>query len=250
MLSIIVGAQFFCGMSSITSASRMMYAFSRDRAVPGHQLWRQAERRARAVHGRDRDRGARVPLRVPGVLRHQRRRRVRRGHVDRDDRPLHRVRDPDLPAAAPRRRWEPGEWNLGKHYKWIGIVACLWVVFISILFMAPLSPAGIPWNSELHVAVGQLRADRGARDAAARRRAGGWSRPGSGSRARSRRARRRSSRGSRRSTSRRAGPGAVLGVGSSRIPDRREPARAGSLHEGGPRADARRAARRRRRSTP
>ncbi len=26
-------------------------------------------------------------------------------------------------------------------------MACLWVVFISILFMAPLSPAGIPWNS-------------------------------------------------------------------------------------------------------
>ena len=44
--------------------------------------------------------------------------------------------------------WEPGEWNLGKHYKWIGIVACLWVVFIAILFMAPLSPAGIPWNDE------------------------------------------------------------------------------------------------------
>src|SRR5690349_8323978 len=41
MLFICVGAQFYCGMSSITSASRMMYAFSRDRAVPGHQLWRQ-----------------------------------------------------------------------------------------------------------------------------------------------------------------------------------------------------------------
>src|SRR6478752_1447853 len=31
--------QFFCGGSGLTSASRMMYAFSRDRAVPGHQLW-------------------------------------------------------------------------------------------------------------------------------------------------------------------------------------------------------------------
>ena len=40
VLFICVGAQFYCGMSSITSASRMMYAFSRDRAVPGHQLWR------------------------------------------------------------------------------------------------------------------------------------------------------------------------------------------------------------------
>src|SRR5437588_354595 len=41
MLFITVGAQFYCGMSSITSASRMMYAFSRDRATPGHQLWRR-----------------------------------------------------------------------------------------------------------------------------------------------------------------------------------------------------------------
>src|SRR6266700_3400818 len=49
MLFITVGAQFYCGMSSITSASRMMYAFSRDRAVPGHQLWRRLNREP--VHG-------------------------------------------------------------------------------------------------------------------------------------------------------------------------------------------------------
>ena len=35
VLFICVGAQFYCGMSSITSASRMMYAFSRDGAVSG-----------------------------------------------------------------------------------------------------------------------------------------------------------------------------------------------------------------------
>ena len=44
VLFICVGAQFYCGMSSITSASRMMYAFSRDGAVPGHQLWRRLNR--------------------------------------------------------------------------------------------------------------------------------------------------------------------------------------------------------------
>ena len=35
MLFITVGAQLYCGMSSITSASRMMYAFSRDRPCRG-----------------------------------------------------------------------------------------------------------------------------------------------------------------------------------------------------------------------
>jgi hypothetical protein len=44
--------------------------------------------------------------------------------------------------------WEPGEWTLGKHYRWIGTVACLWVGFIAILFIMPVSPAGIPWNDD------------------------------------------------------------------------------------------------------
>ena len=34
LLLIAVVAQFFCGTASVTSASRMMFAFSRDRAVP------------------------------------------------------------------------------------------------------------------------------------------------------------------------------------------------------------------------
>ncbi len=39
-LTIICGvAQFFCGMASVTANSRMSYAFSRDRALPGSRLW-------------------------------------------------------------------------------------------------------------------------------------------------------------------------------------------------------------------
>jgi amino acid transporter len=146
MLAIIVGAQFYCGMSSITSASRMMYAFSRDRAVPGHQLWRRLNAQrvpymaaiaiavlaflcafpayfgtngavAYAAVTSIATIGLYIAYAIPIYLR------LRLGD-----------------------KWEPGEWNLGKHYRWIGTVACLWVVFIAILFMAPLSPAGIPWN--------------------------------------------------------------------------------------------------------
>src|SRR6185437_11155745 len=36
--------QFFCGMSCVTSMSRMTYAFSRDRAVPGWKLWSKVDR--------------------------------------------------------------------------------------------------------------------------------------------------------------------------------------------------------------
>lgn len=147
MLAIIVGAQFYCGMSSITSASRMMYAFSRDRAVPGHQLWRQLNKQrvpymaaiaiavlaflcafpayfgtngavAYAAVTSIATIGLYIAYAIPIYLR------LRLGDA-----------------------WEPGEWNLGKHYKWIGVVACVWVAFIALLFMAPLSPAGVPWNS-------------------------------------------------------------------------------------------------------
>src|SRR5262249_11284059 len=33
--------QLFCGMACVTSGSRMTFAFSRDGAIPGHNLWRR-----------------------------------------------------------------------------------------------------------------------------------------------------------------------------------------------------------------
>src|SRR5205814_4092756 len=41
LIFVAVVAQCFCTIASTTSASRMMFAFSRDRAVPGHQFWRR-----------------------------------------------------------------------------------------------------------------------------------------------------------------------------------------------------------------
>lgn len=47
LLVIVVGAQFYCGMSSVTANSRMIYAFSRDGAVPGSRFWHKVNRRTR-----------------------------------------------------------------------------------------------------------------------------------------------------------------------------------------------------------
>jgi len=47
LLFVIVVAQFFCGMASVTANSRMVYAFSRDGAVPGHRLWHRINPRTR-----------------------------------------------------------------------------------------------------------------------------------------------------------------------------------------------------------
>jgi hypothetical protein len=43
--------------------------------------------------------------------------------------------------------WEPGEWTLGRRYRLIGTIACIWVAFISVLFILPVTPAGIPFKS-------------------------------------------------------------------------------------------------------
>jgi len=43
--------------------------------------------------------------------------------------------------------FEAGAWTLGRHYRWINPVAFVWIVFIAILFLMPITPTGIPWHS-------------------------------------------------------------------------------------------------------
>jgi amino acid transporter len=148
MLFITVGAQFYCGMSSITSASRMMYAFSRDRAVPGHQLWRRLNRQrvpymaaiaiavlafAAAFPAYFGTNGAIAYAAVTSI--------ATIGLYIAYAIPIWlRLKAGDA--------WEPGEWNLGSRYKIVGWTAVLWVAFISILFIMPTNPAGVPWHPD------------------------------------------------------------------------------------------------------
>src|SRR5215468_4396838 len=47
LLLIVIFAQLFCGMSSVTANSRMIYAFSRDGAIPGARIWHKVNHRTR-----------------------------------------------------------------------------------------------------------------------------------------------------------------------------------------------------------
>ncbi|HEY6277858.1 MAG TPA: amino acid permease [Streptosporangiaceae bacterium] len=47
LLLVVIGAQLFCGMSSVTANSRMIYAFSRDGALPGSNIWHRVNKRTR-----------------------------------------------------------------------------------------------------------------------------------------------------------------------------------------------------------
>ncbi len=88
-------------MSSVTANSRMIYAFSRDGALPFSSFWHRVNKRTRTPTNAIWL--AAVGALILGLPYLWNPRRVLRRHLDRDDRPVHRLRDPDLPAAAPGR---------------------------------------------------------------------------------------------------------------------------------------------------
>ena len=152
MLFITVGAQFYCGMSSITSASRMMYAFSRDGATPGHQLWRRLNRQRVPVYSVWAIAVLAFLCAFPAYF--SKNIGVGAGYVAYAAVTSIATIGLYIAYAMPiylRLRqgdaWEPGEWTLGRHYKWIGWTAVVWVGFISILFILPIAPSGTPGNS-------------------------------------------------------------------------------------------------------
>ena len=124
-----IGAQLFCGMSSVTANSRMIYAFSRDGALPGSRVLAPGQQADQDADQRDlAGRRRRVH---PGPAVPVERDRLRRGHLDRGHRPVHRLRHADVPAAAPGRELQArarGTWAGGAAL--IGWIAVVWVVFI------------------------------------------------------------------------------------------------------------------------
>jgi amino acid transporter len=144
LLFICVVAQFFCVTASVTSASRMLFAFSRDGAVPGHRWWRQVGRN-------------RVPqlsviaicvlsaaIMIPAIWNYLVGYLVGTGIAV-----IGLYVAFILPVILRFRigdRWEPGAWTLGRHYKWIDLIAIVWVAFIAILFMLPPYKSSVPWD--------------------------------------------------------------------------------------------------------
>jgi len=150
LLFVAVVAQTFCLTASVTSASRMMFAFSRDGAVPGHRLWRQV--------GRNRVPQTAVAaigvlawaLMIPTLWN------AAVGYlVGTSIAVIGLYIAFILPVVLRLRlgeRFERGAWSLGGNYKLVDWVAIVWVALICILFMAPITPTGIPgkegfdWN--------------------------------------------------------------------------------------------------------
>ena len=145
LLLIVVFAQFQCGVASLMAASRMMFAFSRDRAVPGSRLWRKVGQNRVPINAvvaigvlswlimvpslfsvvaylvaiSIAVIGLSIAFALPIILR------IRAGE-----------------------NFERGAWSLGRHYRWISPLAVGWIAVICVLFLMPVSPKGIPGSPD------------------------------------------------------------------------------------------------------
>ena len=157
VLLISAAGQFFCTTSCMTSASRMTFAFSRDGAIPGSRLWSKVS-------------ASRVPanavllvatvaaiITLPALVE------VNIGTAE----------DPLIVPVAFYavvsvaviglylaflipiwQRWrlgdafEAGSWNNGAKYKWMNLIAVIEIAIISIYFILPFVPAGIPFSED------------------------------------------------------------------------------------------------------
>ena len=155
-----IGAQLFCGMSSITANSRMIYAFSRDGALPGSGVWHQVNKRTRTpTNAIWLAAGGALILGLPylwntaayGAVASIATIGLYVAYVA----PTYlRLRQGDS--------FKRGPWHLGRWSYVIGWTAVVWVVIIFFLFMLPqFGPDQLE-----HV---QLRADRGGRGDRVRR---------------------------------------------------------------------------------
>jgi amino acid transporter len=141
LLLIAVVAQFFCGTASVTSASRMMFAFSRDRAVPGSKLWRKVAHNRVPVNAVVAIGILSWLIMVPSLFS------VVAYLVATSIAVIGLYIAFALPIILRIRAgssFEHGAWNLGRHYKWISPVAVAWIALVCILFLMPVSPSGVP----------------------------------------------------------------------------------------------------------
>ena len=135
LLLIVIGAQFFCGMSSVTANSRMIYAFSRDGALPGSDFWHQINKRTRTPTNAIvlATVGAFI-LGLPYLFNSTAYAAVTSIAV------IGLYIAYVIPVFLRLRagdRFQRGPWHLGRWSTPIGVIAVLWVIFITILFVLP-----------------------------------------------------------------------------------------------------------------
>ena len=149
VLLISSAGQLFCTIACMTSATRMLYAFSRDGAVPGSRLWSKLSANRVPVNGVYLAVVVALIITAPALIK-----------VDINGAPVPvaffavvtiGVVGLYLAFAIPiYLRWKagdsftPGGWTLGNKYKWMAPVAVAEIIITSIIAMLPGSNLAVP----------------------------------------------------------------------------------------------------------
>ena len=135
LLLVAIGAQLFCGMSSVTANSRMIYAFSRDGALPASSFWHRVNKRTRTpTNAVWLAAGGAFVLGLPYLWNSTAYFAVTSIAV------IGLYIAYVLPTFLRLRQgdaFQRGPWHLGRWSKLVGTVAVVWVCFITVLFMLP-----------------------------------------------------------------------------------------------------------------
>ena len=148
VLAISTIGQLFCAIACLTSCSMMMFAFSRDGAIPGYKYWSKVSKNQVPVNSVLISAVIGLIITLPALWKSPR----------------------GIPTAFYAvvsisviglylaflipiwYRWKagdqfvPGEWNLGKHYKWMNLVAVAEILVMCFYFIMPFEPSAIPWD--------------------------------------------------------------------------------------------------------
>jgi amino acid transporter len=152
VLLIATVGQFFCTMACMTSCTRMLFAFSRDGAVPGSKLWSKLNAQRVPLYGVIATAVISVIITSPALIK------VNVGGVAVPVAfyavvsigviglywcfaiPIwHRLKLGD--------RFEPGSWTLGPKYKVLSVIALIDVVLVTFMAFMPTSNLGVPWTT-------------------------------------------------------------------------------------------------------
>ncbi len=150
VLMISTAGQLFCAIACMTSCSRMMFAFSRDGAIPGSRHWSKVSSYSVPVNAVIMCSLISLIITLPALWKSPR----------------------GIPTAFYAvvsvgvvglylaffipiwLRWragdnfKAGQWNLGNKYKWMNLIALAEIVFITIYFILPFEPAAVPGNKD------------------------------------------------------------------------------------------------------
>jgi amino acid transporter len=145
--------QCFCAMACMTSTTRMLFAFSRDGAVPGARLWTRLNKSGVPLYSVALVAVLAIVLTLPALV-----------EVDINGAPVPVAFNavvsigvvglylafaiPIFQRLRAGSAFKKGSWHLGRHFKWLNTIAVAEICVTTLIAILPTSQGGIPWAPE------------------------------------------------------------------------------------------------------